>query len=113
MKGVLICILAFGLLMVVLIILGSLAVTGITEFFSGEMKRSEKNSSTEPSNREGLFEDDLLDLTTWEVIKPGFSRKSLLKDDTLDLITMRVMGLGRWDEDKTPDIEIHYADSDK
>ena len=90
MGGVLFIILILGLPVMILTILIGLVVVGVIEIFPKKVENSQEDEFIEP-----------------------FRGGGLLGDDTLDLITMGIIGPGRWDRDKTSDIEIHYADNDK
>jgi len=94
--GVLVCVLAFGLLIMIFALLVGLVVSGMVESFSKKAEKSEKDISVESGDESETFENSLLR----NVIDPD-----PVTDPAYNLLSVNLF--------HEPEIEIHYPDNDK
>ena len=105
MKGILICVLASGLLIVIFALLIGAVVAGMMDFFPKKEK----------SRKDGLIKSDTkVDEEieeAWEIFKTHKIDEDLF--DECDIVTDPAYNLLSVNLFHKPEIEIHYADDDK
>jgi len=118
--GVLVCVLAFGLLVMIFALLIGLVVSGMVESFSKKAEKSEKDINVESGDESETFENFLLRkiIDPDPVIDPARSVENFLFRKIINPDPVTDPAHSESDSNifhipEETDIEIHYADSDK